>query len=143
MGSRVRDFGVRSPYDKVGGLFYFGRMLDKIRSHCKGELPLEYEVNLGKGFDEKCATFLRVRYELVVEYVNQGLNEEAILESCFGMGRRPSEGEIYMWNEFMRKRGWNDELSEALESQKKKKPCFPGRRSRQCFNSLMPMKGAW
>ena len=78
------------------------------------------EVNLGKGFDEKCATFLRVRYELVVEYVNQGLNEEAILESCFGMGRRPSQGEIYMWNEFMRKRGWNDELSEALESQKKK-----------------------
>ena len=52
--------------------------------------------------------------------MNQGLNEEAILESCFGMGRRPSEGEIYMWNEFMRKRGWNDELSEALESQKKK-----------------------
>ena len=42
------------------------------------------------------------------------------MESCFGMGRRPSEGEIYMWNEFMRKRGWNDELSEALESQKKK-----------------------
>src|SRR5437660_7269369 len=81
MGSRVRDFGVRSPYDKVGGLFYFGRMLDKIRSHCKGELPLEYEVNLGKGFDEKCATFLRVRYELVVEYVNQGLNEEAFWSS--------------------------------------------------------------
>ena len=120
MGSRVRDFGLRSPYDKVGGLLYFGRMLDKIRSHCKGELPFEYEVNLGKGFDEKCTTFLRVRYELVVEYVNDGLNEEAILESCFGMGRRPSEGEIYMWNEFMRKRGWHDDLSETLESQKKK-----------------------
>jgi gluconokinase len=120
MGSRVKDLGLRSPYDKVGGLCYFGRMLDKIRSHGNGELPLEYEVNLGKGFDEKCATFLRVRYELVVEYVNHGLNEEAILESCFGMGRRPSEGEIYMWNEFMRKRGWNDELSETLESEKKK-----------------------
>jgi hypothetical protein len=120
MGSRVRDLDLRSPYDKVGGLFYFGRMVDKIRSHRKGELPLEYEVNLGKGFDEKCATFLRVRYELVVEYVNRGLNEGAILESCFGTGRRPSEGEIYMWNEFMRKRGWNDELSGTLESQKKK-----------------------
>ena len=42
------------------------------------------------------------------------------MESCFGTGRRPSEGEIYMWNEFMRKRGWNDELSGTLESQKKK-----------------------
>ena len=120
MGSRVRDLGLRSPYDKVGGSFYFGRMLDKIRSHNKGELPLEYQRNLGKGFDEKCVTFLRVRYELVVEYVNHGLNDAAILESCFGMGCRPSEGEIYMWNEFMRKRGWNDELSETLESEKKK-----------------------
>jgi Domain of unknown function (DUF5069) len=120
MGCRVRDVGLRSPYDKVGGLFYFGRMLDKIRRHYKGELPLEYEVNLGKGFDQKCATFLRVRYELVVEYVNHGLNDAAILQSCFGMGHRPTEGEIYMWNEFMRKRGWNDELSGVLESEKKK-----------------------
>ena len=120
MGCRVRDLGLRSPYDKVGGLFYFGRMLDKIRHHDKGELPLEYQVNLGEGFDKKCVTFLRVRYELVVEYVNYGLSDEAILESCFGMGRRPSEGEIYMWNEFMRKRGWNDELSETLENEKKK-----------------------
>ena len=120
MSSRVKDSGVRSPYDKVGDLFYFGRMLDKIRSHAKGELPLEYQVNLGKGFDKKCVTFLRVRYELVVEYVNYGLSDEAILESCFGTGRRPSEGEIHMWNEFMRKRGWNDELSETLENEKKK-----------------------
>jgi hypothetical protein len=120
MGARMRDFGLRSPYEKVGGLFYFGRMVDKIRNHAKGELPLEYELNLGKGFDEKCATFLRVKYELVVEYVNRGLTERAILESCFAMGNRPSEGEIYMWNEFMRKRGWHDELSEMLESQKKK-----------------------
>lgn len=120
MGCRVRDVGLRSPYDKVGGLFYFGRMLDKIRRHDRGELPLEYAVNLGRGFDEKCATFLRVRYELVVEYVNHGLSDAAILQSCFGMGHRPSEGEIYMWNEFMRKRGWNDELSETLESEKKK-----------------------
>lgn len=119
MGCRVRDLGLRSPYDKVGGLFYFGRMLDKIRRHNKGELPLEYKMNLGKGFDEKCTTFLRVRYELVVEYVSHGLNDAAILQSCFGMGHRPSEGEIFMWNEFMRKRGWNDELSETLESEKK------------------------
>src|SRR5436305_1134274 len=119
MGSHMREFGLRSPYDKVGGLLYFGRMLDKIRSHAKGELPLEYEVNLGKGFDEKCLTFLRVRYEAVIEYVNLGLTEGAILESCFGMGHRPTEGEIYMWNEFMRKRGWNDDLSETLECEKK------------------------
>jgi len=118
-------------------------MLDKIRSHARRELPGAYVVNLGKGFDEKCTTFLRVSYELVVEYVHAGLADEAILQTCFAMGRQPSEAEIYMWNEFMRKRGWHDEVSEMLEGQKKGKPCFPGRRFKQCFNSWMLMKGAW
>ena len=125
MSSRIRDLGVRGPRDKVRGVVYFGRMLDKIRSHARGELPLEYEANLGKGFDEKCTTFLRVRYELVVDYVNRGLTDEAILESCFGMGHRPTEAEIFMWNEFMRKRGWHDDLSEILESHKKKEGMLP------------------
>src|SRR5262249_4194389 len=64
--------------------------------------------------------FLGVDYELVVNYVNEGLTDQAILQSCFGIGHRPSQGEIHMWNEFMRKRGWNDELSGTLENQKKK-----------------------
>jgi len=106
-------------------MVYFARMLDKIRSYARGELPLEYEANLEKDFDEKCLTFLRVRYELIVENVNDGLTDAAILQSCFAMGHRPSEGEIYMWNEFMRKRGWNDELSTILESQKKKEAMLP------------------
>jgi hypothetical protein len=37
------------------------------------------------------------------------------------MGHRRSEDEIHMWNEFMRKRGWNDELTETLQDQKKKR----------------------
>jgi len=115
-----RGSGLRSPYDKIFGLVYFGRMLDKIRSLARGELPAEYVENFEKDFDEKCAMFLGVHYELVVDYVNQGLTDQAILQSCFGMGHRRSEGEIHMWNEFMRKRGWNDELSGTLEDQKKK-----------------------
>jgi len=115
----MRNLGLRSPYDKVGGLVYFGRMLDKIRSHARGELPAAYQENLGKGLDEKCATFLRAKYSLIVEYVNDGLTDGAILQSCFAMGHRPSEDEIHMWNEFMRKRGWNDEVSDILEREKK------------------------
>jgi hypothetical protein len=95
-------------------------MLDKIRSMAKGELSAEYMENFEKDFDQKCAMFLGVNYELVVNYVNDGLSDHAILQSCFGMGHRPSEGEIYMWNEFMRKRGWNDELTGRLEKEKKK-----------------------
>jgi len=96
-------------------------MLDKIRSLTRGELAPEYVEDFEKDFDQKCAMFLGVTYELLVSYVNEGLTDEAILQSCFGMGHRRSEGEIHMWNEFMRKRGWNDELTGTLQDQKKKR----------------------
>jgi Domain of unknown function (DUF5069) len=120
MDISFRSSGLRSPYDKTCGLVYFGRMLDKIRSLARGELPPECVENFEKDFDQKCAMFLGINYELVVNYVNEGLTDQAILQSCFGMGHRRSEGEIHMWNEFMRKRGWKDELSGTLENQKKK-----------------------
>ena len=115
----MATFPLRSPFEKVGGLFYFGRMLDKIRLHAKGELPSDYHENLGKGFDEKCVTFLRIKYYQLTEYVKRGGSDEEILQWCFSVGRKPSENDVYVWNEFMRKRGWNDEVSETLERRKK------------------------
>ena len=114
----VARFPLRSPTEKVGGLFYFGRMLDKIRLHAKGELPSDYHENLGKGFDEKCVKFLRVDYDQLVERVNKGGADQEILNWCFKNGREPSEDDIYVWNEFMRKRGWNDEVSEMVTRRK-------------------------
>jgi Domain of unknown function (DUF5069) len=111
-------FPLRSPSEKIGGLFYFGRMLDKIRVHAKGELPSDYHANLGKGFDEKCVRFLRVNYDELVERVKKSGSDEEILQWCFSVGRKPSEDDIYVWNEFMRKRGWNDEVSEILNRRK-------------------------
>ena len=110
---------LRSPSEKVGGLFYFGRMLDKIRLHAKGELPRDYHANLGNGFDEKCANFLRINYDQLVERVKRGGTDEEILQWSFENGRRPDENEVHVWNEFMRKRGWNDEMSEILKRRKK------------------------
>ena len=82
---------LRSPSEKLGGLFYFGRMLDKIRLHAKGELPPDYHANLGKGFDEKCANFLRINYDQLVERVNRSGTDEEILQWCLESGRRPGE----------------------------------------------------
>ena len=115
----MKNVGLRSPCEKVGGLVYFGRMLDQIRAQAKGQLPPEYQANLGKGLDEHCVNFLGVSYERVVEYVNAGLSDGAILQSSFGMGHRPSEAEIYMWNEFMFKRGWHDDASQTLKQLKR------------------------
>jgi len=114
----VAQIPLRSPSENVGGLFHFGRMLDKIRLHAKGELPSDYHANLGKGFDEKCVKFLRVNYNQLVERVKQGSTDDKILQWCFDNGRRPNEDDIYVWNEFMRKRGWNDEVSETLQRRK-------------------------
>jgi len=109
---------LRSPSEKVGGLFHFGRMLDKIRLHAQGQLPSDYHANLGKGFDEKCVKFIRVDYEKLVERVKQGGTDQQILEWSFTAGRRPTEHDVYVWNEFMRKVGWNDEVSEMVSRRK-------------------------
>ncbi len=114
----VPQISLRSPSEKIGGLFYFGRMLDKIRLHASGGLPSDYHANLGKGFDEKCVKFLRVDYGQLVERVKHGGSDEEMLEWCFTIGRQPSEDDIYVWNEFMRKRGWNDEVSDIVEHRK-------------------------
>ena len=115
----MKDFPVRSPKEKVGGLVYFGRMLDKIRAHARGELPEEYQPNLGKGFDSKCVDFLRIDYATLAERVREGGSDEEILAWCFERGRKPNEREMHFWNEFMRKSGWNDEISETLIRRKK------------------------
>ena len=115
----MRNVGLRSPCDKLGGLVYFGRMVDQIRANANGELPPEYQANLGKGLDEYCVNFLGVSYDRVVQYVNEGLSDGAILQSCFVMGHRPSEAEIYMWNEFMLKRGWHDDAAQLLKQLKR------------------------
>jgi uncharacterized protein DUF5069 len=115
----TKDLTIRSPFSKVGGLFFFGRTLDKIKIHANGELPADYQPNLGIGFDERLTKFLGVNYRDLVERVKQGGSDEDILQWCFSNGRRPSEEEIYVWNEFMRKRGWNDEASETLKRRKK------------------------
>ncbi len=115
----MQRFSLRSPFAKINGLVYFGRMLDKIRTHAKSELHPDYQANLGKGFDELCVRFLRVDYKQLIDRVKQGGTDEEILRWCFGMGRQPPEDETYVWNEFMRKRGWNDEVSETLKRRKK------------------------
>jgi hypothetical protein len=109
---------LRSPSATVGGIVYFGRMLDKIRAHAKGELPPEYQSNLGHGFDASCVKFLQINYDQLVERVKPGGTDEEILQWCFAMGRKPTEDDIFVWNEFMRKRGWNDELSDILMRRK-------------------------
>jgi hypothetical protein len=110
---------LRSPYAQTGGIFYFARMLDKIRLHAAGRLPAEYHANLGGGFDERCLHFLGIDYPALVARVKQGGSDDEILKWAFQHGHQPSEEQIEIWNEFMRKRGWNDEASDRLRGRLK------------------------
>ena len=113
----------RSPYDCVGGLVYFARMLDKIRLHKAGQLPAEYHPWLGTTipgtFDARCTRYLGISYEDVVKQVVAGGSDEAILEWCYQNGSRLNDEQIYVWNAFMRGRGRKDEASEELEEGKR------------------------
>ncbi|MGI8605462.1 MAG: DUF5069 domain-containing protein [Verrucomicrobiales bacterium] len=99
----------RSAHDRVGGLVYFARMLDKIRLHAEGKLPPEYQDNLGEGFDGRCCRFLHVDYETLRGRVLEGGADEDVLAWCFQLGRAPSEEEILIWSKFASKMGWRDE----------------------------------
>ncbi len=112
--------GLRSDYEQVGGLVFFGRMLDKIRLKAAGTLPADYYTGTANRthFDARCCTFLRADYERVVARVLQGGTDAEILEWCYANFYRPSTDEIEIWNGFMTKRGWRDGGSPELEQAK-------------------------
>jgi gluconokinase len=102
--------GLRSPYAKVARLVYFGRMLDKIRLHAAGKLPVdEYAANLGKGFDARCCSFLRIDYnELKTAVLAGDKTDEQLLAWSEQRGGPRTDEECEVWNGFMMKRAWRD-----------------------------------
>lgn len=101
-------------------------MIDKVRLMQSGELHPELHANLGKGFDERMVDFLGVDYDAVTARVREGGGDDEILEWCHAQGVRPTEEQIEVWNGFMVKRGWRDELAETLV-RRKKESGFTGR----------------
>lgn len=105
--------GLRSPYDKVGRLVYFGRMLDKVRLHAAGQLPPDYAANLGDEgeptvFDARCCRFLGVRYADLRTRVLAGESDDQVLAWAERHGQKRTDEECEIWNMFLSKRGWRD-----------------------------------
>ena len=111
--------GLRSPFDQVNGVVYFGRMLDKMRLAAAGKLPEGWRAARGsemKGsFDARCCRFLQIEYvALEAEALRGELTDAELLEWSYLHGRRPSEEDIEVWNAFMSKRGWRDAGTQRL-----------------------------
>ena len=113
--------GLRSPYDEVGGIVYFGRMLDKMRLKAAGALPEGYNTGTREwyNYDSRCTRFLGVKYSALKKEMLAGGTDEKLLRWCFREGNRPSAEQIEIWNTFMRKRGWRDSTTESLEVEKR------------------------
>jgi Domain of unknown function (DUF5069) len=111
--------GLRSPFEQVKGIVYFGRMLDKIRLFESGKLPEGWRAARGaemkSSFDARCSRFLNIKYAALEEETLKGeKSDEQLLEWAFQHGRRPNEEEIEIWNAFMTKRGWRDAGTQRL-----------------------------
>ena len=110
--------GLRSPFDQVKGIVYFGRMLDKIRLAAAGTLPEAWQVTRGtaskRGFDSRCCKFLHIDYAAFEAETLRGGSDEKLLAWAFAHGRQPSEEEIELWNGFMTKYGWRDAGTQRL-----------------------------
>ena len=110
--------GLRSPSDRVNGLVYFGRMLDKIRLAAAGKLPEGWQAARGAAmktsFDARCCRFLNIDYAALEAETLKGGSDEVLLAWAFAHGHQPSEDEIEVWNAFMIKRGWRDVGTQRL-----------------------------
>ncbi len=125
----MRVPGLRHSAEQVGGLVFFGRMLDKMRLRAQGKLPPDYKTT---GTDQRVCRFLRVKYAALLERVLAGTTDQEALEWCFTHGRRPNEEEIFTFNGFLTKRGWRDKQTEELEQMKRERD-FAGRADIQTF----------
>jgi Domain of unknown function (DUF5069) len=111
----------KSPREMTKGMMYFPRMIDKIRLHQAGELHEDYQGNFGtpQTADSAICNFLRVHHRDLIKRVEQGGTDEEILEWCYEKGRRPNQGDIFVWNGFISKLGWRDRVTPRLEERKK------------------------
>ena len=110
--------GLRSCYEKVGRLIYFGRMLDKIRLHAADGLPADYLTLLGDAqfytLDGRCCRFLGVPYAEIKARTLAGGTDLEILDWAHDRGIARTDEECHMWNRFIAKLGWRDERSSDL-----------------------------
>jgi len=125
---------LRSPYDTVGGLVFFGRMVDKIRIYQAGYLPDAWANAMGasRNFDSILCRFLGVEYSnFFAEAIHGGVNDEDLLEWAYAHGRRPNDEEILIFNSYLSKRNWRDAYTPRLH--------FRLQESGMPFNAVLTM----
>ena len=105
----------RSPYEKIGGLVFLGRTIDKIRLKAAGQLRPDFFKLMGDGYDARIMGYLDLDYAKFAEFVLSGTSDDECWHYCVQHGRKLKELEVLIWNDFAAKRGWRDSASGLLE----------------------------
>src|SRR6187402_1682207 len=99
-----------SDYVETRGVFFFARMVDKIRLHAQGLLPPDYNVGFNDptSFDARFCRFWEVDFEEARTKALETANNEEVFDHCFRNRSKPNDEQVLVWNQFVIKRGWRD-----------------------------------
>ena len=107
-----------SAYTETKGLRYFPRMLSKIRLQTAGNLREDFLEMIGNGLDARMCSFLHIDYAALREKTLTTSNDDEIFDWVNGNGRTIGETDILVWNHYVTKLGWRDQVTESLANRK-------------------------
>ena len=107
-----------SAYTETKGLRYFPRMLNKIRLMAAGNLRDDFHEMIGQGLDGRLCSFLRVDYADLREKTLATESDDEVFDWVQTHGRSLNETDILMWNHYVTKLGWRDQVTESLANRK-------------------------
>ncbi len=107
-----------SAYIETKGLRYFPRMLSKIRLMAAGTLREDFHEMIGRGLDARLCNHLRVDYEALREKTLSSTTDEEVFSWVQENGRDINETDILLWNHYVTKLGWRDQVTESLANRK-------------------------
>lgn len=117
-GMKTPFQGLRSPRETMAGWVHLPRLIDKIRLHASGRLPVDYQPNFGKGFDGRFLEATGITLEQLSSVVLDA-KDDASVEVWIKEHIKKSTQEMEAFNQFVLHRGKNDSGSEKLEQIKK------------------------
>jgi len=107
-----------SAYTETLGLVYFPRMLSKIRFHATQSLHADFIENMGEGLDKRLCEYLRVSYDDLHAKTLAMKSDEDVLRAAFSTGRELNDTDKLIWNHYVTKLGWRDQVTESLANRK-------------------------
>ncbi|MBT5903166.1 MAG: DUF5069 domain-containing protein [Opitutaceae bacterium] len=107
-----------SAYTETKGLRYFPRMLSKIRLLAAGGLREDFHEMIGQGLDGRLCNYLRIDYTDLREKTLATESDDEVFDWVQNHGRGLNETDVLMWNHYVTKLGWRDQVTESLANRK-------------------------